>query len=309
MNTLYHFKVADLWLALELPPDIDAGNLLPSFRSFCCNNPPPGLQPAFACSAAATPATSTTCRPCQALETAINGAWKTIIGSDAAGHYVLEVCHTGHPSHQLELAPDFRSGRLYLQPADPLAGEALSTLLRIAFSQVLLLHQGVSLHASAVVLNGQGFLFTGCSGTGKSTHAARWTSAFEGCTLLNDDNPAVRLKDEQFRVYGTPWSGKTPCYRNLSVPLGGIVRLRQAPRNAYTPCRGIEAFTTLLASSALVTSQDALSDSLHTTLVQMVDAIPVGRLDCLPTTAAAQCCAQGLQTHQEQFHSNHHTDF
>lgn len=300
MNTHYHFRIADLLLTLELPPTINAHVLLPSFEPFACSSPPPGTPTAFICRGAAQAPDS---EPIKVFETAVNGTWHTLVGENRSHRPIIEVACNNHPAHRLELAPDFRSATLFLQPADPCAGEALSTLLRIAFSQVLLLHEGVSLHASAVVFNNKGYLFTGRSGTGKSTHASLWTNTFKGCSLLNDDNPALRLQDHNFKVYGTPWSGKTPCYRNLSAPVAGIVRLRQASHNIYTPCHDIEAFTTLLSSSALVTRQSGLSDSLYTLLIQLASAVPVGILDCQPTCEAAHCCACALQATQPSLQS------
>ena len=79
---------------------------------------------------------------------------------------------------------------------------------------------------------GLGYLFLGHSGTGKSTHARQWLAAFDDAWLLNDDNPIVRvMEDGEVRVYGSPWSGKTPCYNNAYARVRGIVKLSQAPHN------------------------------------------------------------------------------
>ena len=75
------------------------------------------------------------------------------------------------------------------------------------------------IHASVTMKDGKGYLFLGKSGTGKSTHSQLWLKHIPGTELLNDDNPAVRLINDEVIVYGTPWSGKTPCYKNKQVPL------------------------------------------------------------------------------------------
>jgi hypothetical protein len=78
-------------------------------------------------------------------------------------------------------------------------------------------------HASVIKERGRGFLFLGKSGTGKSTHSALWLKHIAGTELLNDDNPAVQISpDGTPMVYGTPWSGKTPCYKNDCAPIGGL---------------------------------------------------------------------------------------
>lgn len=117
------------------------------------------------------------------------------------------------------------------------AGSILSSMLRIAFAQAVILREGLSIHASAVVSDGKAYLFLGKSGTGKSTHARLWLKNIPGSHLLNDDNPAVRLIDGSPVAFGTPWSGKTPCYRDESAPVGGFVRLRQGDADIFTEKR------------------------------------------------------------------------
>ena len=92
---------------------------------------------------------------------------------------------------------------------------------------------GVALfHSSTVSFGDKAYMFLGVSGTGKSTHSSLWLKYIEGTELLNDDNPVVRVSDNgNATVYGSPWSGKTPCYRRVSYPLDGIVLLSQAPYN------------------------------------------------------------------------------
>lgn len=81
-------------------------------------------------------------------------------------------------------------------------------------------------------------MLLGKSGTGKSTHSRLWLKYIPDTKLLNDDNPAVRIMDNNtIMIYGTPWSGKTPCYKNVGVLLEGLVRLRQAPENQWKKYR------------------------------------------------------------------------
>ena len=80
-------------------------------------------------------------------------------------------------------------------------------------------------HSSTVVKEGKAYLFLGKSGTGKSTHSGLWLKHIAGTRLLNDDNPVVYVTPEGTpMVSGSPWSGKTPCYKNEEYPVGGIVQ-------------------------------------------------------------------------------------
>ena len=185
---------------------------------------------------------------------------------------------------------EFLENMAEIDPNSPDASSALVSMLRIAFSQAALKYGCISIHSSAVVLGGRAFLFLGSSGTGKSTHSALWLKNFKGARLVNDDNPALRLEDGKVMAYGTPWSGKTPCYVNENWPVGGIVRLRQAPYNRYMECVDIEAFVNILPSCSAVRGDSLLQTRLHDTLAEICAVIRTGILECRPDDEAAILC-------------------
>ena len=148
-------------------------------------------------------------------------------------------------------------------------------------------------HSSVTVRNGVGYMFLGHSGTGKSTHSRQWLQAFEDAWLLNDDNPAVRiLADGSVRVYGTPWSGKTPCYKNESAAVGALVQLAQAPENKITRLRMTQAYPYILASVSGLKILPESMDDIYESIAALLEACPVYKLECLPNVEAAQLCAQ-----------------
>lgn len=88
---------------------------------------------------------------------------------------------------------------------------------------------------------------------------------------------------------GSPWSGKTPCYRNESYPIAGIVRLSQAPHNRIRRLRPIEAIGALLPSCPPSFAHDEqLSDAVCRLVSGIVAQVPVYHLECLPDAAAAE---------------------
>jgi len=88
------------------------------------------------------------------------------------------------------------------------------------FYRRLLGYDGLMLHASAVAYEGYAYLFSAPCGTGKSTHARQWQEHFgsDQVQIINDDKPAIRLIDNIFQVFGTPWSGKSEHNLNKQVP-------------------------------------------------------------------------------------------
>ena len=150
-------------------------------------------------------------------------------------------------------------------------------------------------HAAVIGQGGRGYLFLGKSGTGKSTHARLWLKYIDGSELVNDDNPVVRvLEDGTVRVYGSPWSGKTPCYKNVSLPAGGFVLLEQAPRNVICRLNGIRAYAALVPSISGKRWDRAIADGLHETENALASRIPVWQLQCLPDEEAARLCYETI---------------
>lgn len=198
--------------------------------------------------------------------------------------------------HVMVADASFTCARACLHPEDPNVGTALSSMLRILYAQAVLERDGVSIHASCVCLKGKSYLFLGKSGTGKSTHAGEWMKAFPDCNLLNDDNPVLRIERDGVVAYGTPWSGKTPCYKNECCPVAGIVRLRQAGANRFIPLAETEAFAALLPSCSAIRQDARLQEKLYHTLIYIAEHIAVGMLECRPEVEAARLCFENLST-------------
>lgn len=191
---------------------------------------------------------------------------------------------------------DFTNITASVAPDSLDCGLVLTSMLRIAFAQAILRRDGISIHASAVAADGKAWLFLGKSGTGKSTHARLWLRNIPGSRLLNDDNPAVRLVDGKAVAFGTPWSGKTPCYRDESAPVGGFVRLRQGDADIFTEKEDVAAFVALLPSCSVIHSDANLQSMLYDTLTRLSERVPVGELTCLPDDESAIVCHKNIKS-------------
>ena len=102
------------------------------------------------------------------------------------------------------------------------------------------------LHSSAVALDGNAYIFSAPSGTGKSTHTSLWLKNFKDAFIINDDKPAIKMIDNKFFVYGTPFSGKTDLNRNVCVPLKGICILDRASENTIEKIKPKDAVLPIL---------------------------------------------------------------
>lgn len=148
-------------------------------------------------------------------------------------------------------------------------------------------------HSSTVVWHDRAYMFLGVSGTGKSTHTRLWLKNIGQTHLLNDDNPVVRINEQGIPVvYGSPWSGKTPCYRNEQYPLGAIVKLCQYPENQILQLSVIESYVSLTESVSGKRWERRIAGGLNTTIGKMLEATSVFLLRCLPDDEAAKLCWQ-----------------
>jgi len=146
----------------------------------------------------------------------------------------------------------------------------------------------VAIHSSTVVRDGRAVLFLGESGTGKSTHTRLWLNNLEGSWLLNDDSPFITVEHGQAVVYGSPWSGKTHCYKPERIPIAGIVRLSQAPHNQIRRLPPVAAFGAIYPSLPPAFAYDEyLTDRLCALASKVLEKVPVYHLECLPDRAAA----------------------
>ena len=207
-----------------------------------------------------------------------------ICGKTAADEAVFEFHWWNDTAGWLVCSADYHEGRLITTGRH--VKMAIDNALMVLYALATADRQTALFHAAVVSYEGKGYMFLGPSGTGKSTHASLWLRYIEGTALVNDDNPVVR----DGVVYGSPWSGKTPCYRNVHYPLGGIVVLSQAPYNRIQRLSGLHAYAALVASISGKRWDARIADGLHQTENTLASTVPVWHLECLPDEEAARVC-------------------
>lgn len=127
---------------------------------------------------------------------------------------------------------------------------ALDNIIMLSFIIASSQRNTVLIHASCIKTQfGEGVAFIGKSGAGKSTHSQLWLKYVGQCTLLNDDQPAIRVKQDDIPyLYGTPWSGKGNCYKQDKARLVGIVLMRQALMNRVVLQNSVQAYAAVLSA-------------------------------------------------------------
>lgn len=200
-----------------------------------------------------------------------------------------------HDCCLMQTDADYRHCRCALNGDINMRRYGLNSALMMAFTFATSSRSAVMMHAALIRHQGKAYAFIAKSGTGKSTHAAMWMRAIPGCDLMNDDNPIIRIIDNKPVVYGSPWSGKTPCYRQTHAPLGAIVRIERAIENRLEHLGTLDAFASLLPSCSAMRWDTAVFDNICKTLTELVATDRLFIMHCLPNEDAARTCFEELK--------------
>jgi len=293
-KTIY-YTVADLQLVVTLPKECDESVILPNFTSFRADK---SLDLHTSCHIYISYVDLEFDHQSANLLSDISIVWGdrfTFYETEEYYWTLIQYSSDKSKHWKMRSSKDFTVNTIYCGQFDNIKNNFISWYCMVAFAQSSLLHKCVLIHASVVINDKYGYAFLGKSGTGKSTHSRLWIEFNNGFKLLNDDNPAIRIVDGDVRVYGTPWSGKTPCYISDMRPLKGFVRLKQAPYNRFEIRKNKEALLALLPSCSAIRWNLTLYSTLVNTLIELISAVRVGELECLPNEHAAKLCYEELK--------------
>ena len=208
-----------------------------------------------------------------------DGGYQYIIRDIGGGDCCLLICNQ-----------NFSQCRCALNGNWVMRSFGLNDALMLIYAFASSFYDTLLIHASCILHKGRAYPFIAQSGTGKSTHSSLWMKYIEDAQLMNDDNPIIRVQKTVLYVYGSPWSGKTPCYRNIMAPLGAVVQIARAPQNSIERLKTVEAFATLLPACSSMKWDTIIYNNLCDTLTRIIGTTPIYTLHCLPDEEAARLC-------------------
>ena len=287
------FNIAGLNVKLQFADsDKNGMRLLPSFKSFLS-------EPCDDDDLLFTLTVDDTLRPEQEktlVRTFDTGNGDTVVYRLPDGGYQYIIRDTRNRDCCLLIAnKQFTDCRCALNGDWVMRSFGLNDALMLVFAFAGSYRQTMLIHASCIMLGDEAYPFIAESGTGKSTHASLWMKHIEDAHLLNDDNPVIRILDDgQPYIYGSPWSGKTPCYRNRRARLGAVTRIERAPKNSIERQKPLQAFASLLTACSTMKWDRDIYNHLNDAITRVIETTPVYTLYCLPDEKAAQLCHQTL---------------
>lgn len=187
-------------------------------------------------------------------------------------------------------------GRHILYATQELArcmGEGIRLSGIINGEEMLLRHRSMVLHCSVVNHKGQGVLFSGPSGIGKSTQGALWESVF-GDRVINGDRGVLGIGEDGIFVGGSPWCGSSGIYSREQIPVKAIVLLRQGRENEITLADRKMAFREIYSQCIVHSWDRRFVDHICDLIWKLLDTVPVYVLRCVPEASAALLTEQTL---------------
>lgn len=135
------------------------------------------------------------------------------------------------------------------------------------------------LHASYVDYNGNGIIFTGPSGVGKTTQAELWHK-YRNATIVNGDKVFIRIVDDKVYAYGSPWKGSSDYSINYKSELKGIIVLSQSNKNSIRKLNSIEATQLFLPHVFMPRWSENCMLQLFSSLNLLLEKTPIWLLKC-----------------------------
>ena len=211
------------------------------------------------------------------------------------GYQIMVSDISGKQCCLMQAIADFSSAIVCLNGNENMRKFGLNNALMMMYAFAGADKMTVLMHASVIRKDERGYLCLGVSGTGKSTHTQNWLKYIPDTDLMNDDNPVVRVCDDGVaRVFGSPWSGKTPCYRNVDAPIGGFLQLKQAPHNKIRRMGTIEGYASLLPSCSVMKWDRRDYIGTSDTVSKLLELVPVFFLENLPNKEAVQMSYEAM---------------
>ena len=160
--------------------------------------------------------------------------------------------------------------------------------------EALFAHNTLLFHGSVVAVDGQAYLFTAKSGTGKSTHTRLWREVFGSrAVMVNDDKPLLHITAAGVLVYGSPWNGKHRLGENICVPLKAICILDRGDENHIREISTKEALSMLIQQSNRPRNPRLMGKYLEL-LDTMTGQVSFYRLECNMEPDAARIAHEAM---------------
>lgn len=157
----------------------------------------------------------------------------------------------------------------------------------ILFDYMIVQCGRILMHGSIVDYRGNGIIFTGESGMGKSTQAGLWEK-YKSAKILNGDRVVLENRGDKTLAHGSPYAGSSDIFLNEHVPLKAIVLLGQSSENLIKKISGRQAFLMMYPRFSIPTWNRENMDLCMNFILDIIKKIPIYYLSCKPDFSAVE---------------------
>jgi len=177
---------------------------------------------------------------------------------------------------------DFKSGDIFLgEIADNICEPLEYPLDEVLMVNLLAAGRGIMAHGCGMKMGGDGLLFVGVSGSGKSTMAKIAMKAAQA-KILNDDRTVIRKMGSEYFIYGTPWHGEIDECCPDHAPLKKLFFIKHAKDNKIRKLSPADAVSRFISCSFPPFWSDKGMEFTLQFLSELVSDIPAYELGFLP---------------------------
>lgn len=181
-------------------------------------------------------------------------------GFESTADYCREYHTDEVPDHELVLTPEdiayerecARKVEYPMEPPDWVFSDPYleSSALMRKITDALFDAGVLMFHGSVIAVDGEAYLFTAPSGTGKSTHTRLWREMLGSrAVMVNDDKPFLSIGKDGVVAHGSPWNGKHGLASPIAVPLKAICILERGGENEIRRIMPKDALLSLFQQS------------------------------------------------------------
>ena len=145
------------------------------------------------------------------------------------------------------------------------------------------LNGDIFIHGSGVEYNSRGYLFTGSSGSGKTTIASIFEEA--GARIIHDDRLVIRKDGKGYMMHNTPVYSNE---RRLFSRLDNIFIISHSPHNRIAGKSSIEALTSVMANSIQHHWNSNMIGTLTAAIMDLTAEVKVNSLGFVPDNSVIE---------------------
>ncbi len=156
---------------------------------------------------------------------------------------------------------------------------AFNSFLRFVYSTHLLNESGFLVHASSLIRKGEGYLFPGESGAGKTTI----TQLSPDAVLLTDEVSLVKKVNGSYHIFGTPFWGELGIGgMNTHVPIKSVYFPKKDKNSFKKNINTMKVLELLLPNVLLYSEDEEFTQQLFNICIDFAGSVPCYELHFLP---------------------------